>query len=257
MTYWAHSDPAGLPPEHPAAKWQRLSEHLDNVGQLAAKLAHAARPGDESFRTAAEVAGRLHDFGKYTDCFQKMIRTGEGRCQHSGHGAVIANDVGYRDVAFAIAGHHAGIPDMTGGAGTLTVRLDGTRPEARSIQARAVEDCPALAPLFQPPAARESRPTPEQFDLHTRILFSCLVDADRLDSSGQSPLFAPLQPEARLATRLAYIENLAASAGNATVIAARRQVLNDCLNAAALSERLLSLSVPTGGGKKRWAMASP
>lgn len=127
LTYWAHSDPDGRPPEHPAAKWQRLSEHLDNVAAIAAELAHGARPGEAPFRTAAELAGRLHDFGKYTDCFQKMIRSGEGRCPHSGHGAVIAHDTGYLDVAFAIAGHHAGIPDKTGGTGTLSVRVKESR----------------------------------------------------------------------------------------------------------------------------------
>jgi hypothetical protein len=35
MVFWAHSDPFGLPPEAPGAKWQPLSEHLSNVAALA------------------------------------------------------------------------------------------------------------------------------------------------------------------------------------------------------------------------------
>jgi CRISPR-associated endonuclease/helicase Cas3 len=255
LTYWAHSDPDGSPPEHPAAKWQRLSEHLENVAAIAGELAHAARPDDAPFRTSVELAGRLHDFGKYTDCFQNMIRSGEGRCQHSGHGAVIANDTGYRDAAFAIAGHHAGLPDNTGGAGTLDVRIKESRQEAQSLQARASEDCPPLSLLFHPSSARETNLTRDNFDLHTRILFSCLVDADRLDSGGRRPSLTPLNPEACLATLRAYIEALAGSPGDALVKKARQQVLEDCLNAADFPERLLSLTVPTGGGKTLSAMA--
>src|ERR1700761_9203545 len=99
MTYLAHSDPK-----------QKLADHLEAVGRLAAILAERARPGDEEFRKCAEIAGYLHDFGKYTDCFQKMLEEGRGRCKHSAHGAAIANGAGCLDVAFAIAGHHGGIP---------------------------------------------------------------------------------------------------------------------------------------------------
>jgi len=253
-TFWAHSDPDGLPPEHPKAKWQRLSEHLDNAARIAGELAAAARPDDDCFRQAAEAAGRLHDFGKYTDCFQNMILTGKGRCPHSAHGAVIANDTHNRDVAFAIAGHHAGIPDGRGGTGTLEVRLREARADAESLEPRAASDLPGLATLFQS-AATPRRIEKEAFDLHTRILFSCLVDADRLDSGGRVPLFAPLLASERLAELLEHIEELAAKSRDVTVKQARRQVLDDCLTAASFPERLLSLTVPTGGGKTLSAMA--
>src|ERR1700733_1962761 len=82
VIYWGHSDPNGRPPEDSAAKSQRLSCHLESVAKIAGELARAARPNDKAFQKAAERAGGLHDFGKYTDCFQKMIRSGQGRCQH-------------------------------------------------------------------------------------------------------------------------------------------------------------------------------
>ncbi len=77
MTFWAHSDPSGLPPCDRNAKWQPLAEHLTNVSALARKLAGLARPHDEQFQELAACCGLLHDFGKYSDCFQKMILTGD------------------------------------------------------------------------------------------------------------------------------------------------------------------------------------
>jgi CRISPR-associated endonuclease/helicase Cas3 len=255
MTYWAHSDPDKRPPGHADAKWQPLSDHLQNVAEIAALLAGSARPGDESLLSAARTAGLLHDLGKYTDCFQNMILTGKGRCQHSAHGAVIAA-YGCRrmDVAHAIAGHHGGIPDRDndGGTRSLQVRLKETRAEAESLQARAA---PGLSALFVPAAGPKMPVTSDNFDLHTRMLFSCLVDADRLDSSHQAPLFPPMNAEDRLAALLASIEQLAAKAPEGVVKEARRQVLEDCLNAASCPEKLLSLTVPTGGGKTLSAMA--
>ena len=90
MTYWAHSDPTGLAYNAPGAKWQLLSEHLMNVGNLARRLARLALPTNPHFHDMAACCGLLHDFGKYSDEFQKMIRTGKGRCQHAVHGAVLA-----------------------------------------------------------------------------------------------------------------------------------------------------------------------
>lgn len=238
MDYWAHSDP-----------WQRLSEHLENVAAVAAQLAEAARPGDESFRAAAEAAGLLHDFGKYTDCFQKMIRTGKGRCKHSAHGAVLAHDGGRPDIALAIAGHHAGLPNRSGGNGTLEVRLKETRAEAVSLKDRAEIALPSLE-NWRPTSLKK-----DNFDLHTRMLFSCLVDGDRLDSGHQAAVFPELMAESRLTALLAHIEKLAASSDDGVVKSARRRVLEDCLSAAPWPERLLSLTVPTGGGKTLSAMA--
>lgn len=254
MTYWAHSDPRNLPPEHPEAHWQRLSDHLENVAALTGVLAAAARPNDAEFKRAAQLAGLLHDFGKYSDCFQDMIRTGKGRCQHSAHGALIAYETKNPDVAFAIAGHHAGMPDPTGGTGTLEVRLKGVATEAASLKDRACADLPAIEPHFRLPHTPRAFSNTD-FDLDTRILFSCLVDADRLDSAGRSRESSPLLPEIRLAALTSHLETLSARSQQETVMRARQEVLSDCLNAASFPERLLSLTVPTGGGKTLAAMA--
>lgn len=252
VIYWAHSDPDGLAPESPGSRWQLLSAHLEAVEVLASELAANARPSDAAFAEAAGVAGILHDFGKYTDCFQKMIREGTGRCQHSAHGAAIASAAGRFDAAFAIAGHHSGIPDVKGGTGTLKVRIEGVAREANGLKSRAMLDLTAIQSAFDAPAASTLRK--EQFDLRTRMLFSCLVDADRLDSAGRGPEFGALRAGERLEQLLGHIHRLAT--GDETAVnRARRLVLEECLEAAAFPERLLSLNVPTGGGKTLAAMA--
>jgi HD superfamily phosphohydrolase YqeK len=63
--FWAHFDPFGLPEEHPRAKLQLLSQHLENVEKLARDLASSAAPADAHFHDLAGWAGLLHDLGKY------------------------------------------------------------------------------------------------------------------------------------------------------------------------------------------------
>ena len=112
VTFWAHSDPTGLAPESPGAHWQPLAEHLRNVAALACSLAEGGAPHWEHFQQLPYWAGLLHDYGKYTDCFQNMIRTGKGRCPDAIHGVSMAfQSLRAAHISLAIEGHHAGIPD--------------------------------------------------------------------------------------------------------------------------------------------------
>lgn len=261
MKFWAHSDPSGLPPEAPGAKWQLLSDHLENVGAKARQLAELAAPCDQKFHDLAACCGLLHDFGKYSDDFQQMIRTGKGRCQHSVHGAAIALlGTGQspppmaRHVSLAIAGHHAGLPDIQGGGTSLEARVKKYRAEAAALVARATRDCSQLQSILTafPPNDKQIE---DRFDLYTRMLFSCLVDADRLDSAGRDILQRPLDPAERLKKLLEHVNEISAGMQDGPVKRSRAEVLRDCLAAADFPERLLSLTVPTGGGKTFAAMA--
>jgi CRISPR-associated endonuclease/helicase Cas3 len=236
--------------------WQPLNEHLLNVAKLAARFARAAAPADRQFEGLAEWAGLLHDYGKYTDCFQQRIRTGKGRCPHAIHGAAVAF-AGAPDggptlraahVGMAIAGHHAGIADQS----VFRDRVKARRKEAIELLERASRDLPAIGTLLTGgvPALEN---VGKRFDLFTRMLFSCLVDADRLDAAGREPVQTPLDAAARLQELLAHIAAL--HGGAARVQAVRRQILEDCLAAAEWQDRLLSLSAPTGGGKTLASMA--
>ena len=256
MTFWAHSDRDGLPPGAPGAKWQTLCEHLTNVSDLAEQLARHAAPDYVHFQELARWSGMLHDYGKYTDCFQERITTGKGKCPHAIHGAAMAFGGSKSDplglqaphIGLAIAGHHAGMPDFD----CFRDRANQSRKEAVELLSRASRDLPAIGNLLQA-GARELEKVGGRFDLFTRMLFSCLVDADRLDTAGRSSMQAPLQGAKRLHILLEHIAQL--TGGSENVKQARREVLEDCLTAAEFPQQLLSLSVPTGGGKTLSAMA--
>ena len=258
MTFWAHSDRSGLPPDAPGSHWQPLAEHLQNVAALSRRLAEYAAPHFTHFHDLAARCGLLHDYGKYTECFQQMIRGEKRKCPHAIHGAAMAfggsnsDPIGLRSshIAAAVAGHHAGMPDI----GELRDKANKNRTEALALLEHAALDLPALGDLLNNPAPPLENVS-ARFDLLTRMLLSCLVDADRLDTAGRNIVQAPLHAAERLKILLAHIDQLASQARDSRVNTARREILEDSLRAASLPGNLFSLSVPTGGGKTLSAMA--
>jgi CRISPR-associated endonuclease/helicase Cas3 len=253
--FWAHSDPSGLKESDPDAKWQPLAQHLREVARIAQSLAQTAQPADIAFHKDAYAAGMLHDIGKYAPSFQRLIR-GEIQKDQGGHaarGAVFAREPRKAyEIAFAIAGHHSGMPNPSDGSSSLRGRTDAARETANALRNDALMDCPEIAAALE---SLTTSPKPTGRDLHTRMLFSCLVDADRLDSASRQPSGETLQPAERLKSLLAFIEKRANHVLDGPVKTVRAKVLQDCLAAGAFQENLLSLTVPTGGGKTLASLA--
>ncbi len=106
--YFAHSGQSGIADSR---DWQLLAEHLCQVGALARNKAAAARDG---LTEMAEVAGLLHDLGKYRDGFQRYFRglpAPRDALLHKEAGSAKASEWKLTPVAFAIFGHHGGLPD--------------------------------------------------------------------------------------------------------------------------------------------------
>jgi CRISPR-associated endonuclease/helicase Cas3 len=247
-------------------RFQPLEEHLANVAGRAGASARSF--GAEAI---AELAGRWHDLGKYAADFQAYLLDANGiereeassegvgkRVDHSSAGALHAMaTLGAHGSILAqlIAAHHAGLYD----AEVLKQRLAGAR-QARRLEA-ALDGSPP-AGVFAVPAAPPIRvpggAAPGAYALWLRMLFSCLVDADVLDSEAFSNperarargSYAPL---AQL--KPAFDHHMAQFVPDTPVRRLRAEVLADCRRAAAARPGLFTLTVPTGGGKTLASMA--
>jgi CRISPR-associated endonuclease/helicase Cas3 len=247
-----------------------LAEHLAGVAALAACF---ARNFGEDW---ARLAGQWHDLGKYRPRFQNYIRNvtgfeadahikGEaGKAPHSTAGALHACDSfqnAGRILAYLIAGHHAGLDDWYGG---LNVRLD--LPASREELNEALAEKPPASILdsgaFKPDLRTMTIPGGGKgFSLWVRMLFSCLVDADFLDTE------AYMNPD-KAAGREGWpgipglldqfdrhMADLSDQAKPSKVNELRAEVLAQCRAKATEAPGLFSLTVPTGGGKTLSSLA--
>ncbi|EWY39806.1 CRISPR-associated protein Cas3 [Skermanella stibiiresistens SB22] len=253
-TVFAHSPPDGVEGE-----WEPLAEHLIKVGTLAAGC--AKRMGHPE---VAEALGLLHDIGKNHPDFQRYIRGKGVSVDHSTAGAVYAAKhcgakVG-RLMAFAIAGHHAGLANGLAMGGGLTPLTERLRDKPVPALPAGVE-LPALPATWQ----RISGYGGFSRAFLVRMLFACLIDADRLATEAYTAK-AKGEPVDRgcaipLATLRAsltsYLSGITQKLGTppAPVNALRARVLDSVLEKATLPPGLFSLTVPTGGGKTLASLA--
>jgi CRISPR-associated endonuclease/helicase Cas3 len=264
MTYYAHTaEQSDGTPDPNESRWQPLRDHLVNVATLAEQFAAPFGASKE-----ARLAGLLHDLGKYAARFQQRLR--DPRVHGINHWAAGA-DHAYRTLrcpraAFAVDGHHTGLPAARGADSLeqtlrkfpdsrLRQELTGCPEDTATLLARMQADGLSL------PAAVASGDAAFDFAhaLRTRLLFSCLVDADFIDTEChfQPDVAAhrdavPLNTEAALAHLLAMLE---AKRSDTSLARLRRQLLDDCLAAAQHAPGLFTLTAPTGSGKTLSSLA--
>lgn len=236
-----------------------LSAHLLGTTNHAIQFATAFNASNW-----AELAARWHDLGKYRQAFQHYIRGVSGfeahlidsypnKPNHSSAGALYATKTipgpPGMALAFLIAGHHAGLANWSG---ELDERL---KPAQRFLLDEALSaDIPAdirQAPTTLPPPAGGSA----GFHLWIRMLYSCLVDADFLDTESffeqdKATLRGnPLCISDLLTSFNRYMADKQKQAKPSPVNTHRADVLRQCREKAHLPPGIFTLTVPTGGGK--------
>lgn len=255
--------------------WHRLADHLRAVAALAgdrAQVFGASR--------AAALAGLLHDLGKYSDAFQRRLGGAIEKVDHSTAGAreVMGLAASPKDkliaelIAYAIAGHHAGLADKIGDSGSLADRLDPKICAIEPLYPAWKSELPISATDLFPgdfdwEKDKQAKATLAfEFAFLGRMIFSCLVDADFRDTEAfyASVNAANIDREwpalqdalDHLRTRFdAYMEAIRKGAPNTELSRVRSEILLHLRSKAVLHPGVFTLNVPTGGGKTLASLA--
>lgn len=266
---------AHTPAEHDPSHWHGLKEHLEAVAVDAEAKTEKLSAGRLGY-----YAGLWHDLGKYNPKFQDFLQQAHAaklagqkpptkKVPHAIYGASFADELKITPLSFLIAGHHAGLPNQS----DLKSRLKENQSisEYGTVRANAGQE---LANLV---TREDLRSHFAQFtvgkvtnkvaaDLFLRLIFSCLIDADRLDTEHFSnPEQYHLRQERAQAVTIEQLWGVfeqkqqefvqGARDPESTVNQVRSQVYQACLAAAEREPGVFRLCVPTGGGKTRSGLA--
>lgn len=233
---------------------QTIEEHKVGTEEFANKFGF-----DFKCQSWAKAIASLHDIGKYSKEFQNYIRIRSGysedtvahRVDHSSAGAILCKTMYpnvYPILAHCIAGHHSGLLNH------------------QDLQERLAKQLSPDIPHFD---MREDLTPPlgiSKSNIHhwIRMLYSCLVDADYLDTERfmnknhfilreNNTNILDLKKKLDI-----HLSKLSQSSSRSTLNDLRNQIQEECRNAAYIGEDIYSLTVPTGGGKTIssivWAM---
>ncbi len=249
--------------------WQLLDDHLQRVGEMAGAFGEVF-----GCRELASVLGRLHDLGKYSADFDDRLHGGK-RVDHATAGAKVATEKWGQDphqqilakmLAFAIAGHHAGLANgiddgenRTTLKDRLALQFERDIPRLDEVWRQEI----ALPDALPFPVMKNQQDAPGfSAAFLIRMLYSCLVDADYLDTRHfyQTRESAPPSPSLETLQQAFddYLQRLGEKAAeNAArpIDRLRNRIQNEVKSKSDREPGLFSLTVPTGGGKTLTSMA--
>lgn len=252
----------------------RFHGHLNKVAYLAERFAAEIFPPDSAEAKSAAKWGRLvglwHDLGKFAEKWQAYLKAKvdphadevAGRIDHSTAGAqhsVAAHSLFGQLLAYGIAAHHCGLLDVkTNTESCQEARLEKPifPPTAAPSELLRLE-VPAFPPFLFEILCHHRSESGFSVQFFTRMLFSCLVDADFLATEAFMSPSATGVRNSVPADALARIEELVAAkiarfgkpGPDDRVNQQRARVVADCAVAAEHGPGLFTLTVPTGGGK--------
>lgn len=260
--YYAHS-------ENAHGKKETLKEHLLKTAELA--KSYAGCFGED---IVGEWLGIFHDAGKATDLFQDVLKGEATNVNHAAVGACILNR--YEQISRTIYAHHDGlqwfIKDDLNRLYLGEKPFDtqsGKRFSASGKQQiaevtdyiRKNVDIPDEQPVLKSDINSEYTNLPQM--LHSRMLLSCLCDADYTATAShydgevlQQAEEMPLDAEHILKKLEDYRENIIKhSSADNKMIQLRNKVYQSCLKAASHEPGMFTLTAPTGTGKTLALMA--
>ena len=260
-----------------------LATHLQSVAAKAADFSAVFESAAATQRWAY-LAGLWHDLGKYRPGFQRYVsqagnpdahiegKVGGREKTHSAAGALWAvqklgeshgpsGALAARVLAYLIAGHHAGLHDWNGGLNERLAEADSKTELQEALAENPPENILGQGNFV--PDLRSIPGGPAGFALWVRLLFSCLVDADFLDTEAHFDAgkparrdgFPSLEQMGAVLDEHMMAKAAATGATPSTVNTLRANILRQCRDKAALPAGFFSLTVPTGGGKTLSSLA--
>jgi CRISPR-associated endonuclease/helicase Cas3 len=254
--------------------------HLGSAGELMGLLHDIGKYSPEFQAYIKSAEGLINpDEDDYVDAQERR-----GKIDHSSAGAQYlwhklfeGNGIGSlmaQFLALCIASHHSGLIDCldTDGEDTFAKRMRKAQEKTHLDEVVALaepailERCaalaadPALTENFRALVQRIAQlngaavPVQQQIGLAARLLFSCLIDADRIDTADfEHKRVARHRPRGNyvawpiLVERLE--EKLKAMLPTRPIDLLRNDISEHCLAAASRERGVYTLTVPTGGGK--------
>lgn len=254
---------------------QTLEEHLNNVAKLAEEFAKVFSNSDW-----AKYSGLLHDLGKIFSDWQKHLLTGKPTSiNHSEAGTYIAYKKFCEDkfwknitpfqrvISYLILGHHAGLPDYDEGVGnSLKSILEDNDLKKDCEEIKKNEELfeilnSELPKSFPFGLKTLSKDFMNDFHLWIRMLYSCLVDADFLDTENfMTPEESRKRGNYKTLEELkkefdSYMSEKTKNARKSELNEIRQNILKSCIEKSDLPSGFFTLNVPTGGGKTLSSMA--
>lgn len=252
--------------------WETVEHHLKRVGELCKSFAEDLHCG--SF---GRVAGLLHDAGKYGDLFQDVLYRKRIHVDHAVPGAVLAYGFGRKSksshtLEIIIRGHHSRLQNdvisvleqaMKGDERNVppdndTLSVCGRNEFIKMIDLvqKEIQLDVFHGKLQQLPELNDSADKPLAQMLQTRMMYSCLVDAD-YSATAEHYYEAYLQGSPRILAPKSLRQSLnkhrneirSHSTADKSLNAMRDQLYDDCLEAAKQEPGLFTLTAPTGMGK--------
>lgn len=254
-------------------KTQILDEHLKNVAKISSSISH--------YPNTAKLIAYLHDLGKLSDEFQIYIKNGgeRGSIIHAWQGALLANELFVDNsqsaqilkeiIGFCVTAHHNYLDDGVspdGNAKYYEKISKTTDPKYYFEEIKrkiADDDREIFLKLFN-----DAKPEISDFIAQIRVvyrsqnsahfalglfvkyIYSCLVDADRLDAYlfdiGEG--FESAKPDWDNLIKI-FEANIANFSNDSKIDHVRKSVSDKCKFAAEKETNIYHLSVPTGGGK--------
>jgi CRISPR-associated endonuclease/helicase Cas3 len=267
---------AHTPSQSQPGVWHGLKEHLEAVATGSEVKAEKLKAGRLGY-----YAGLWHDLGKYNPKFQDFLQkahaaklTGQKppmpKVPHAIYGAMLAYDLNCvsnskLSLSFLIAGHHSGMANQS----DLKSALQDNQKRANHeiVKQKALSELGDLEPKEKLDLSQHQSVFDKvSYELFLRLLFSCLIDADRLDTEHfADPEQYRLRQERSRAVTIDQLWDVFQKKQQEFVVAAKKpdsivnqvraEVLQHCLDRAAENPGVFRLCVPTGGGKTRSGLA--